>query len=403
MYSSSFRLTNRDIDLAFEAGHLFLIFQPRIELATGRVLGAEAYVRWNHPDYGLMPPGLFLAFFERRGRSGDLTRFVASAAADAMAEWQARGQDWPVSINLSAGDITDAALPGVLNALFDERGLEPCRFTLEVPEGAFARHGEAAVLAIGEFRRLGFRTALDGGGAVIVPAQFVTPEHFDEIKISGSAIIQFARRLQHAGLGFIGKRVAQAAGQGLAATAVGVEDETTLLALAPLGFTAAQGAHICRPRPAAELAGWSYMLRTQIETGAGASLPAAEAATEGGGEQADEEMLLVQQLDDMPGQFARRVPAAMPGEIELHYEELALAIPGIDAPVCAAALDPVCFFPDRRLVALLRRPPRHGRRLPGIERPIRMRVRRPKPKPKKKSLFERALSSLWPAKRAPAR
>src|SRR5690606_35672243 len=100
MYSSSFRLTNRDIDLAFEAGHLFLIFQPKIELATGRTLGAEAYVRWDHPDYGLMPPGLFLSFFERRERSVDLTRFVVGAAADAMAFWRKHNQPWPISVNL---------------------------------------------------------------------------------------------------------------------------------------------------------------------------------------------------------------------------------------------------------------------------------------------------------------
>ena len=97
MYNSSFRLTNRDIDLALEAGHLFLLFQPKIDLATGRVLGAEAYVRWEHPDYGLMPPGLFLAFFERRERSGDLTRFVVEFAAETMAEWQAHRQNWLTS------------------------------------------------------------------------------------------------------------------------------------------------------------------------------------------------------------------------------------------------------------------------------------------------------------------
>ena len=110
MYSSSFRLTNRDIDLALEARHLFLVFQPKIELGSGRTLGAEAYVRWNHPDYGLMPPGLFLSFFEQRGRSVDLTCFVVAAAADAMTHWREHGQSWPVSVNLSGSDLTDPAL-----------------------------------------------------------------------------------------------------------------------------------------------------------------------------------------------------------------------------------------------------------------------------------------------------
>ena len=195
MYSSSFRLTNRDIDLAFEAGHLFLVCQPKISLADSAILGAEAYVRWNHPDYGLLPPGLFLSFFEQRERSGELTRFVARAAADIVLAWRAAGRDWPLSINLGPSDLADMGLPGALDEIVGERGLDPASFILEVPEGAFARHGEEAQLVLSTLRRLGFRTALDGGGAVIVPDDVLSTEYFDEVKIGGASIIQFARRL----------------------------------------------------------------------------------------------------------------------------------------------------------------------------------------------------------------
>lgn len=372
MYSSSFRLTNRDIDLALEAGHLFLIFQPKIELSSGRTLGAEAYVRWEHPDYGLMPPGLFLSFFERRGRSVDLTRFVAAAAADAMVEWRAKRQHWPISINLSGSDLGDATLPGALAALVGERGLDTGDFTLEVPEGVFARDAEASARIIGEFRRLGFRTALDGGGAVVVPAEYVSPDYFSEVKISGAAIIRFAHRLRYSGLGFIGKRVTLAARQGLDATAVGVEDETTLTALRPMGFTAAQGTHICRPRDAKDLVGWSFAQDIRQD------FIAAD-------EDKEDVLLLDEPIEAMEDALVR---CELPDEVVLNYEGHELAIPGIDdVPVCAGALDPVCFFPGRNLIAMLRRPPRHGRRIAGVERPIRMRVRRPK----QKSFLARAL------------
>ncbi|MGB3811474.1 MAG: EAL domain-containing protein [Parvibaculum sp.] len=368
MYSSSFRLTNRDIDLALEAGHLFLVFQPKIELATGRTLGAEAYVRWNHPDYGLMPPGLFLSFFERRGRSVDLTRSVVATAADAMVQWRLQRQHWPVSINLSGSDLGDATLPGTLAALVGERGLDTSDFTLEVPEGVFARNADDSARIICEFRRLGFRTALDGGGAVVVPAEYVTPDYFSEVKISGAAIIRFAHRLRHAGLGFIGRRVSLAASLGLDATAVGVEDETTLSALASLGFTAAQGAHICRPREAKELIGWSFAQDMRSD------FLAVDAP--------DDALLLEEPMEDDDQEEALD-RCHLPNEITLSYEDHDLAIPGIDdVPVCTGALDPACFFPGRNLIALMRRPPRHGRRLPGIDRPIRMRIRRPKQKPK---------------------
>lgn len=367
MYSSSFRLTNRDVDLALEAGHLFLVFQPKIELATGRTLGAEAYVRWDHPDYGLMPPGLFLSFFERRGRSVDLTHFVVAAAADAAAHWRSKHQNWPVSINLSGSDLSDATLPGALAALVGARGLDTAHFILEIPEGVFARNAEASARLIAEFRRLGFRTALDGGGAVVVPAEYVTPDYFSEIKVSGAAIIRFAQRLHHAGLGFIGRRVTLAAAQGLGATAVGVEDETTLSALRSLGFTAAQGAHICRPRDAKDLIGWSFAQDIRRDFIAA--------------DEHDDEVMLLDEPLEAPEEILLR--CELPCDIELSFKDHDLAIPGMGGvTICAGALDPVCFFPGRNLVAMLRRPSRHGRRLPGIENPIRLRVRRPKPKPK---------------------
>ena len=374
MYSSSFRLTNRDIDLAFEARHLHLVFQPKIELATGRVLGAEAYVRWLHPDYGLMPPGLFLSFFDRHGRSGELTRFVAMAASESMESWRLRGQNWPISLNISGSELTDPSLPGALDGIVGEHGLDPAHFTIEVPEAVFARHGQDAVTTIAEMRRLGFRTALDGGGAVIVPQEFLTPDHFSEIKISGGAIIQFARRLKQSGLGFIGKRVALAVSQGLDATAVGVEDETTLSALAALGFTAAQGSHICPPREAKDLIGWSFAqdLKRDIQ----------EAARE---EELDELLLNDALEDEEEAPPGIDLPAV---EIILDYAAIDFAIPGTDdIPVPTAELDIVCIFPDRKLVALLRRPPQHGRRIAGVDQPIRMRVKRPKPKQKKKRSF----------------
>ena len=374
MYSSSFRLTNRDIDLAFEARHLHLVFQPKIELATGRVLGAEAYVRWLHPDYGLMPPGLFLSFFERHGRSGELTRFVAGAASESMEAWRLRGQNWPVSLNISGSDLTDPALPGALDGIVGEHGLDPAQFTIEVPEAVFARHGQDAVATIAEMRRLGFRTALDGGGAVIVPQELLTPDHFSEIKISGGAIIQFARRLKQSGLGFIGKRVAFAASQGLDATAVGVEDETTLSALAALGFTAAQGSHICPPRDPKDLVGWTFALDLKRDL--------QEAARE---DELDE-LVLTEALDEEEEAVVRfDLPLV---EMIIDYEALDFAIPGTDdIPVPIAEIDVVCIFPDRKLVALLRRLPKNGRRIAGVEQPIRMRVKRPKPKQKKKKNF----------------
>ena len=348
MYSSSFRLTNRDIDLAFEADRLFLVCQPKLCLATGGTLGAEAYIRWNHPDYGLLPPGLFLSFIERRERSGELTRFVARAAAETLVRWRGAGLDWPLSINLGAPDLADMGLPGALDGIMSEHGLDPASLILEVPEGAFARHGEEAQRTLMALRRLGFRTALDGGGAVIVPDDVLTPDYFDEVKIGGASIIQFARRLKQSGLGFVGKRVALAASRGLGATAVGVEDATTLAALSALGFTAAQGALICRPSDPAELTGWS-------------ASPDVLAAMQ---PPKEEEVLLL--TDPLPedGSAPEEIEATHTDEtatgpapiVEFSWEDVDPMIPAEEVRGVAWRLDRVCLFPDRHLVALIRRP-----------------------------------------------
>ncbi|ABS64307.1 diguanylate phosphodiesterase [Parvibaculum lavamentivorans DS-1] len=363
MYSSSFRLTNRDIDLAFEAAHLFIVCQPKIALATGEAIGAEAYVRWNHPDYGLLPPGLFLSFFERRERAGELTRYVASAAADTLAERQGAGRDWPLSINLGAPDLADMGLPGALDAIMAERGLDPATLILEVPEGAFARHGEAAAQTLAAFRRLGFRTALDGGGAVIVPDEFISPDYFDEVKIGGAAIIQFAHRLKLSGLGFVGKRVALAASRGLGAAAVGVEDETTLAALSALGFTAAQGAYICRPLPPEDLTFWSA--------------PHLVSALE----EAETEILLTDPLPEEEEPCIEEVPQPVIAApvLEYSWEDVDPAIPGEEIAIAAWRLDRTCLSPDRHLLALVRRP----RRLAHMAKPARKEPKPRAPEPAK--------------------
>ena len=387
MYSSSFRLTNRDIDLAFEARHLFLVCQPKIALATGEGLGAEAYIRWNHPDYGLLPPGLFLSFFERRERSGELTRYVASAAADVLAEWTAAADAeksaWPISINLGAADLADKRLPGDLDGILGERGLDPSRLILEVPEGAFVRHGEVAAQIIGELRRLGFSTALDGGGAVIVPAELLRRDCFGEVKIGGAAIIQFASRLRHAGLGFVGRRVALAASRGLEQRRRrrGCND-----ACGPpgLGFTAAQGAHICRPLAPADLAGWTAPPRNvdvEIDVAPETSIELADDAE-------NDVLLLTDPVEeDATGEMP--LPQAAPPREEpvvcLSWEDVDFHVPGEEVRGVAWRLDRVCLSPDRWLVALIRKP----RRLAHMR----------KPEPAKKSPPLRAERQAKPAPR----
>ena len=94
MADTLFRLDVNDVDSAFAHNEFRLFFQPQIDLATGRMTAAEALVRWQHPKFGLLPPGLFLDFLEAAGRMPHLTAFVFREALAAASIWNRHGRAW---------------------------------------------------------------------------------------------------------------------------------------------------------------------------------------------------------------------------------------------------------------------------------------------------------------------
>jgi EAL domain-containing protein (putative c-di-GMP-specific phosphodiesterase class I) len=257
MSDRTFRLSASDIDNAFERNEFRVVFQPKIDLASERVTGAEVFVRWQHPQYGLLPPGLFLDFIEANGRMPDLTGFVFHAALDGCKRWKTQGKDWTVSINVAPGTVTAEGFCEGLAKLLQEYGLEPGRIIIEVPERAIAQEPETLCEALLEVREMGVHVALDGGGIVPVDlAQFV-PMPFTSIKVGGPASIRLAQRLGLRGKGAIAARLRFAHLYNLDAVAVGAEDEATMQGLADVGFTAAQGIWIQKPMPLEDLLKWN--------------------------------------------------------------------------------------------------------------------------------------------------
>lgn len=259
MSDRTFRLSTSDIDNAFERNEFRVVFQPKIDLASERVTGAEVFVRWQHPQYGLLPPGLFLDFIEANGRMPDLTGFVFHAALDGCKRWKAQGKDWTVSINVAPGTVTSEGFSEGLARLLQEYGLEPARVIIEVPERAIAQEPETLCEALLEVREMGVHVALDGGGIVPVDLGQFVPMPFTSIKVGGPASIRLAQRLGLRGKGAIAARLRFAHQYNLEAVAVGAEDEATMQGLAEVGFTAAQGIWIQKPMPVEDLLKWNGM------------------------------------------------------------------------------------------------------------------------------------------------
>lgn len=259
MQVNAFKLTNQDVDAAFEEGQFRLIYQPQISTKGAKVMAAEAYVRWFHPNFGPIPPGLFLGFVESQGRTRELTNYLLRQAVEAAANWRSSGLNWVATVNVSITDLTDGTLPLTLEILLREHGLEGWHISLDIPETAIAAgwsQWDAIASTLKAIREHQVGIALDCSGPESVPLDQIDPGLFTQLKVGGPAILQFAKSTRHLPFGFIQDRVRFAKENGLISVAVGAEDAASLLALKQIGFDHVQGNAVCPPVPLAELSEW---------------------------------------------------------------------------------------------------------------------------------------------------
>lgn len=256
MSDRTFRLTPSDIDQAFQRNEFRVVFQPKVDLSTSEVTGAESFIRWQHPSYGLLPPGLFLDFIESQGRMNELTGLVFHESLKAAARWRAAGYDWTVSVNVGPRDLMSEGFAKGLADLIKEYKLKPEHVIVEVPERALAQEPEALGPVLLAIRETGVGVALDGGGIVPVDLGQFSPMPFTSVKVGGTATIRLAQRLGLKGAGAVAARLRFARQYGLEAVAVGAEDEAMMRGLEYVGFSAAQGIWIQKPLALDELLAW---------------------------------------------------------------------------------------------------------------------------------------------------
>jgi EAL domain-containing protein (putative c-di-GMP-specific phosphodiesterase class I) len=219
-------------------------------------VAAEVFVRWNHPDFGPMTPQLFLPVIDSYGESPRLLDAVVRRSLAAVAQLEAAGHSWRVSVNLGATDLQTGVAPDIVAAALAECGADPGSLVLEAPESALAEADALLLTALERLRALGCGVALDSGGALPVETSEAAAALFTEVKIGGAAIIRFAEIARKLDGGRIARRLSFARAHGLPSVAVGVESQQTLNALVKLGFTAVQGALIAKPQPLDVLLAW---------------------------------------------------------------------------------------------------------------------------------------------------
>jgi len=243
-----------DLRGAMERGEIVVFFQPQVALPAGGAVGVEALVRWDHPERGLLPPGVFLALVEQAGLMGQLTLHVLEQSLVQCAAWRAEGLDLRVAVNLAAPNVADPALPAGVAALLERTGVPADRLKLEITETIVMAEPVHARPVLDGLRDLGVALALDDFGTGHSSLSYLKELPVSELKLDRSfvsGIVGDARDLA-----IVRATVELARTLGLRVVGEGVEDAETLRLLAELGCNEAQGYYMSRPLPADELAEW---------------------------------------------------------------------------------------------------------------------------------------------------
>jgi len=237
---------------ALENDELRVYYQPLICLKDQRMIGAEALVRWQHPERGLVPPGEFIPIAEESGLIGAIDAWVLEHACRQMVAWQAAGAELRfVAVNVSSRLFSRGELDLRVARILAETGLDPALLELEVTESAVMENADAALALLGRLRELGVRLAIDDFGTGYSSLARLKRMPVHKLKLDQS----FVRGLPHDQDDVAITRAVIALGHslGLKVLAEGIEQIEQAELLLALGCDHAQGYHFGRPQPASEL------------------------------------------------------------------------------------------------------------------------------------------------------
>ncbi len=239
---------------AIERDEFVLHFQPQIDVRTGAVRGAEALVRWEHPDRGLLYPDFFLPLAEETGEMDRLTDWILRAAIGRARRWTRAGHDIRVAVNLSAYDLRDERLASVVPHVLKTQGLDPRSLCLELTETTVMTEADSAAACLRGLSGHGVRISIDDFGTGYSAIAHLKQFPVDEIKIDKQFVLNMEHDAEDAAI--VASTIDLAHRLHVDVVVEGVERASTLDAVRALGAEYAQGYAIGRPLSATAFDAW---------------------------------------------------------------------------------------------------------------------------------------------------
>jgi predicted signal transduction protein with EAL and GGDEF domain len=238
---------------ALDDGSLELHYQPQVDVATGRIIGAEALVRWHHPVRGYISPTSFIPIAEDTGLIVPLGEWVLDRACAQAAAWQKLGLPrMPIAVNVSGVQFQRQDLCAVVRRKLDAHRLDPSMLHVEITETAIVAARERAIELLQQLRALGVRLALDDFGTGYSSLSYLKSFPIDALKIDRSFVAEMLT--DHTTASIIEAIISMTRVLGLSVIAEGVEDYAQLAFLKQIGCDTVQGFYISRALPADEFA-----------------------------------------------------------------------------------------------------------------------------------------------------
>ncbi len=238
-----------DLREAIEHDELVLHYQPKVSLTDGSIVGAEALVRWQHPERGLVGPVQFVPLAEHTGLIAPLTEWVLERALRDARSWWDRGHRISVAVNLSVANLVDSTLPALVARLLAETRLPPSALEFEITESVLMTEPDRALRTLTLLRSMGATLAVDDYGTGHSSLAYLHRLPLNTLKIDRS----FVSKMTSEGGVIVRSTVDLAHSLGLDVVAEGIEDLGTATALRELGCDLGQGFHYAHPVPVEQM------------------------------------------------------------------------------------------------------------------------------------------------------